>query len=968
MIPDKIPCDFQETLNELLQSSGQLDGQRRIELCRKALGMLSRKDNAALWALLQFELGNGLDQNPLGNRAENVEEAISAYRAALAVLTREAYPEAWAGIQNNLGNTLKRRIRGVAAENFEEAISCFKAALSISDFGSEKWGTTQLSLADAYNNRIRGTKQENIQEAISCSEAVIKTLTRQASPLQWAKAQVTLGKSYLQRTGLNRPETIERAISCFQTAMDVFSAGFPDWAAIQVALAVAYKDRLLGDPMENRQQAISFCKYALNIYTRETDPEKWAKLRHLLGTIYAERVMWGDEGANTQEALRNYQAAQEVFTRESFPENWAELQKFLGRLYMLPTSGNRSENIECAISCFSGALDVFIRDTFPSDWAVMQTGLGDAYAERLRGDRSKNVECAIICYKSAEEVFTREAFPEIWAIIQFGLAKAYAVSSQGEERSNSERAIEHYLLALETYESVQLWPSQHQLGIALGNAASALGQWEMAYRGYNSAITAYEALQREAAGQASTQELVAANEKAAWGAVFAAQVTGRFESMLEHIERAKSRHFLKLLGERGFAYSWPSQLPKDWHIEELLLGERLRSLGRYLTQADDGDKTSILQELDHTRSKISALQDRIETLAPDYAALRSGRTPTYAEMIHFLCDQPTGTVLLEFYDLPDKVIVTGTQAGDARLVVLTISLSQERLIEFLQSHLQEIGSGPSPGRSSPPVSWLQLSNQLLPDDLSELLERAQRVIIVPSGLLYELPLHTLLWKGEPLVAHFPVTYAPSLAVAMRAPSRKPPGQLIPMAAFGYVQESRLKPLFEGEATAVADIFGVKATVGEDATPQAVAETARKTRILHLSSHGFFNLDEPMQSGLVLAKGVVTAAAVMNWQIPGSLVNLSACLTARNRNSGGDELYGLMRAFLYAGASSIVSCMWSVDAKTTLNLMSLFYTYVKQGKDPASALRTATLRIRQDKPHPYYWAPFILVGDGGVFPL
>jgi len=113
--------DISQELAPLLQEISRLhrlsEMPRKIELCQRALAILSREQNLPLWAALQGELANALNQNPQGNRAENLEQAIFHYQQALEVRTRQAYPEQWAGIQNNLANAYLQRIRGERAEN-----------------------------------------------------------------------------------------------------------------------------------------------------------------------------------------------------------------------------------------------------------------------------------------------------------------------------------------------------------------------------------------------------------------------------------------------------------------------------------------------------------------------------------------------------------------------------------------------------------------------------------------------------------------------------------------------------------------------------------------------------------------------------------------------------------------------------------------------------------------------------------
>jgi CHAT domain-containing protein len=94
-----------------------------------------------------------------------------------------------------------------------------------------------------------------------------------------------------------------------------------------------------------------------------------------------------------------------------------------------------------------------------------------------------------------------------------------------------------------------------------------------------------------------------------------------------------------------------------------------------------------------------------------------------------------------------------------------------------------------------------------------------------------------------------------------------------------------------------------------------------------------------------------------------LVTLSACQTGINETKPGDELIGLTRALIYAGTSSVIVSLWSVYDPSTRELMVEFYKQLKEGKDKATALQQAQIKImsKGEYSHPYYWAPFIL-GD------
>lgn len=172
--------ELEALIEELSNLTAPGDMLRRIAVCREALALVDRSDQPEWWAELHVELGNSLGENPQGDSAENIEEAMSHYEQALEVYTRLDFPVDWARIQYNLGLTYGERIRGDRAQNMEEAIRYFKLALDIytrEDFPME-WADTQNNLAVAYRDRIRGDEAQNIQKATSHREQAREVYNR----------------------------------------------------------------------------------------------------------------------------------------------------------------------------------------------------------------------------------------------------------------------------------------------------------------------------------------------------------------------------------------------------------------------------------------------------------------------------------------------------------------------------------------------------------------------------------------------------------------------------------------------------------------------------------------------------------------------------------------------------------------------------------------------------------------------
>ncbi|MDX6380977.1 MAG: hypothetical protein QOI57_2001 [Rubrobacteraceae bacterium] len=135
---DRLPppaARSESELGTLLQELGQLtkpgDMPQAVAVCQAALELVSRDSQPELWAALQGRLGNSLAQNPLGDRAQNIEDAIEHYELALQVYTRQDFPEQWATTQNNLATAYSDRIRGDRAQNIEDAIEHYELALQV---------------------------------------------------------------------------------------------------------------------------------------------------------------------------------------------------------------------------------------------------------------------------------------------------------------------------------------------------------------------------------------------------------------------------------------------------------------------------------------------------------------------------------------------------------------------------------------------------------------------------------------------------------------------------------------------------------------------------------------------------------------------------------------------------------------------------------------------------------------------
>jgi len=245
------------------------------------------------------------------------------------------------------------------------------------------------------------------------------------------------------------------------------------------------------------------------------------------------------------------------------------------------------------------------------------------------------------------------------------------------------------------------------------------------------------------------------------------------------------------------------------------------------------------------------------------------------------------------------------------------------------------------------------------------------VFLVPHGVLHYLPLHVLHVEGSPLIQRNPVFYCPSASVlsyclAKRGPPGAPRALAGQAAVFGDARGDL--PEARAEATGVARLLGVAPRLGADVTRENVADAIGHAELVHFAGHGRFDREDPTHSGVALfGDGVLSAADVFQTvRLRAELVTLSGCETGVNDRRPGDELIGLTRAFLYAGARSVLVSLWRVADTSTAFLMERFYEYLlaTPAMPKVDALRRAMLDVRAQPRWSswYYWAPFILVGD------
>ncbi|MEU0030757.1 CHAT domain-containing protein [Streptomyces sp. NPDC006335] len=324
-------------------------------------------------------------------------------------------------------------------------------------------------------------------------------------------------------------------------------------------------------------------------------------------------------------------------------------------------------------------------------------------------------------------------------------------------------------------------------------------------------------------------------------------------------------------------------------------------------------------------------------------------------------DDRTG--VLQYFVSRTRLYCTLEAGGSLKMACLPVGAAVlRRKVVQLRDRLETLGSA---------VDLLsrQLHHWLIEPFDAEL-DGLDHLVIVPYGVLSHLPF-AMLGRERPLLERVGISYAPSTAILNRLLDA-------PAAALGtsmiigdpHPDDDELAlPYGEREAQRIAALLGADLAVGPAATTTAFRDSLATHDVVHLACHAWFDPQRPRESALVLADpgdprrpGRVTVAELTGQRARARLITLSGCQTGLADLAPGGELDGLVRAFMTAGVPSVIASLWTVDDRSTSDLMTSLYTALSDGLPLAAALRAATLAARTATPHPHHWAPFCQYGD------
>jgi CHAT domain-containing protein/tetratricopeptide (TPR) repeat protein len=440
------------------------------------------------------------------------------------------------------------------------------------------------------------------------------------------------------------------------------------------------------------------------------------------------------------------------------------------------------------------------------------------------------------------------------------------------------------------------------------------------------------------------------------------------ESAFVYIEQAKSRSLADLIAFRAHDLPATREAHRAQVEQVKALREELNWYSRAI-QAQEGrpgsPRDSRLEKLRRSaRDCEHRLVQAMASLRAEDREFADVQAAGSIDLDAIRSTLPEDALLIQFYRVRDtfhacllsrkslKIAPLGSVSGLRRtLQLLRFQLSKFRLgpehVQRFQTQLHEATS----------AHLQEFYEQLIAPIAQDL--RAEHLIIAPHDFLHYLPFQALFDGQEYLGQRHSISYTPSGSVYYLC-CTKGRREADETLVLGVPDPS--VPQIEEEVQAVASVLpNAEVFMGADVTLDVLREKGSRARFLHIATHGWFRQDNPMFSSISLGNSHLNLFDLYDLSLPSELITLSGCGTGLNVVVGGDELMGLKRGLLYAGAEGLLLTLWDVNDQSTAEFMKLFYTRLQSDPNKAKAAQYAMEEVRRVYPHPFYWAPFVLVG-------
>jgi CHAT domain-containing protein/tetratricopeptide (TPR) repeat protein len=536
---------------------------------------------------------------------------------------------------------------------------------------------------------------------------------------------------------------------------------------------------------------------------------------------------------------------------------------------------------------------------------------------------------------------------------------------------DTDLSFENCSAALEELEKLHTPVLEHQAHLLMGQIRAARGEQSQAYDCYRSSRNALESLRSGLRGEEPKLSFFK-NRLEVYELLVDSclqhKTPAHIQEAFTYIEDAKSRTLADLMLQSA-------QMGRNRNSGQSELVRRIRDLREELNwyysvieverlRPEEQSPDHIMQLEEQARTRESDLMRAVQEASLSEAGEAGLQVSRQFSLQEIRAALPAEALLIEYFQIGDRIVACVLGQESLEIVPVTVVQRISTALRMLQFQLSKHRLGTEYTEMfrdallrSAREHLKSLYDQLVRSFRHRLKEH--HLLFVPHSLLHYVPFHALFDGENYLIDSHTVSFAPSAGIYMLCNGKKTDSSG-PALLLGVPDAQA--PLVAGEVQALSEIIpNSQLFIGSQATDDVLREVGQRSRIVHIATHGRFRQDSPMFSSIRLGNSYLSLYDLYQLRLPAQLVTLSGCATGLNAITAGDELIGLSRGLFQAGAQSLLLSLWDVHDESTSLFMVSFYRNVVKGCGLAASLRSAMVETKEHFPHPYQWAPFVLMG-------
>jgi len=820
---------------------------------------------------------------------------------------------------------------------YEEAVAASERARTYYLRIGEIWRLARLEI----NVGNISHRQDRFEEALKCYERAYEGLL----PFNDAEGLgIVLSNMAVCLVSLN---DFERALGTYEKARTVFRQNDMSLLVAQLDYNISYLHFLRGE----YGQAIELLFATKHVFENAGDMYHTALCQLDLSEIYLELNLSEDAENMAREAFRQFRKLKTGYEAAKSSVNEA-------------IALGRQGKAGAALKQFGNA-----SARFKGEQNRVWPRLIELYQAVILYHEGRYAEAQRYCAGTVS-FFDDVAMPAKAVLAHLLLARIALHANQLDMASSH---IDKALARLKKLDSSELECQAHFLR---GRLAEIRGDKQATYDSYREACRGLEALRSRLVGEdlkiSFMKNRLEVYEKLVPLCLERESAGGGALEAFGYIEAAKSRSMTEIISQGGSRLLSSGAERPDLIASVHQMRQELNWYYHRIEIEQFGAEGFSPDRVDRLRKKAKLLETQfVRSLRELPSSLRG--TAVDVAPVHFSLEAIQQTMqdectLLEYFCAGEQLVAAVVTRSTFQVVQIAPWKSVTELLNRLQFQLGKFrfGKNNSLQFAAPFLQAVQSALSSLYDNLIAPIRpllTSGHLVIAPHSVLHYLPFHALRVGNEYLGDIFTVSYAPSATVFAQC-QQKPSKPIASSLIMGIPDQKA--PEIEFEVKAIAEIVPApKLFIGESATGAVLREEGSRSDLIHISTHGTFRQDNPMFSSIRLGDGPLNLYDLYQMRLDSTLVTFSGCSTGMNVIAPGDELLGLQRGLLYAGASSMLLSLWDVNDSSTSELMKAFYRRIVGVRQPAIALQGAMQEIRERYPHPYYWAPFIFVGKYAI---